>query len=304
MSEITALNLGLLQQDEDFGFHNIALAEFQKCKDSKITELVNNYKVKYDVFDGTMKVSGGENVLSYDVTRLDQIRDEAYIGLKRQNNVALNDFDPVIGEIARQVDIILRRNGDPTALPYLAENSAIINLVQDLEAFDNHEEEEQRPGELSLPASSPLDGVSLEGVTNRLQKIGLDRWVARLKEANEKFITFFTDRNSQQATLVTGATKAARQETDTAYRAVVKRLNALAEINGDADYLEIINEMNRLIDRQRAILATRKTLNAKAAAQKKAEEDKKEDDKKEEDKKEEETTDKEKPGDGGRPSEL
>ena len=299
MSEITALNLGLLQQDEDFGFHNIALAEFQKCTDSKITELVNNYKAKYDLFDETMKVGGGENVLSYDVTRLDQIRDEAYVGLKRQNNVALNDFDPVNAEIARQVDIILRRNGDPTALPYLAENSAIINLVQDLEAFDNHEEEEQRPGELSLPASSPLDGVSLEGVTNRLQKIGLDRWVARLKEANEKFITFFTDRNSQQATLVTGATKAARQETDTAYRAVVKRLNALAEINGDADYLEIINEMNRLIDRQRAILATRKTLNAKAAAQKKAEEDKKEDDKKEE-----ETTDKEKTGDGGRPSEL
>ncbi|MCD7848253.1 MAG: DUF6261 family protein [Parabacteroides sp.] len=298
MSEITALNLGLLQQDEDFGFHNIALAEFQKCTDSKITELVNNYKAKYDLFDGTMKVGGGENVLSYDVTRLDQIRDEAYVGLKRQNNVALNDFDPVNAEIARQVDIILRRNGDPTALPYLAENSAIINLVQDLEAFDNKQEEE-RPGELSLPASSPLDGVSLEGVTNRLQKIGLDRWVARLKEANEKFITFFTDRNSQQATLVTGATKAARQETDTAYRAVVKRLNALAEVNGDTDYLEIINEMNRLIDRQRAILATRKTLNAKAAAQKKADEDKKEDDKKEE-----ETTDKEKPDDGGRPSEL
>lgn len=298
MSEIKNFDLTRLQQDEDFGFHNIALAEFQKCTDSKITELVNNYKAKYDLFDETMKVGGGENVLSYDVTRLDQIRDEAYVGLKRQNNVALNDFDPVNAEIARQADIILRRNGDPTALPYLAENSAIINLVQDLEAFDN-KQEEQRPGELSLPASSPLDGVSLEGVTNRLQKIGLDRWVARLKEANEKFITFFTDRNSQQATLVTGATKAARQETDTAYRAVVKRINALAEINGDADYLEIINEMNRLIDRQRAILATRKTLNAKAAAQKKAEEDKKEDDKKEE-----ETTDKEKPGDGGRPSEL
>ena len=51
----------------------------------------------------------------------------------------------------------------------------------------------------------------------------------RLKEANEKFISFFTNRNSQQATIVTGATKAARQETDAAYRAVVKRLNALAK---------------------------------------------------------------------------
>ena len=72
----------------------------------------------------------------------------------------MNDFDPVIAEIARQIDIILRRNGDPCSLPYLAENSAVINLIQDLEEFDNHSEEEERPGELSDPTNSPLDGVS------------------------------------------------------------------------------------------------------------------------------------------------
>ena len=181
----------------------------------------------------------------------------------------MSDFDPVIAEIARRADIILRRNGDPCSLPYLAENSAVTNLIQDLEEFDNREEEEEeRPGELSDPASSPLDGVSLDNVTNRLQMAGLDRWVARLKEANEKFIVIFTNRNSQQATIVTGATKAARQETDAAYRAVVKRLNALAEVNGETDYLEIINNINRLINRQKAILATRKTINAKRATQK------------------------------------
>lgn len=268
MSEIKSFDLSRLTQDENFGFHSFAIVEFEKCKDSKITEFVNNYKVKYNVFDGSMKVSGGENVLSYDVTRLDKVRDDAYRGLKRQNNVAMNDFDPVIAEIARQIDIILRRNGDPCSLPYLAENSAVINLIQDLEEFDNHSEEEERPGELSDPTNSPLDGVSLEDVTNRLQMAGLERWVMRLKEANEKFISFFTNRNSQQATIVTGATKAARLETDAAYRAVVKRLNALAEVNGETDYLEIINNINRLIDRQKAILATRKTINAKRATQK------------------------------------
>ena len=160
MSEIKGFDLSRLTQDENFGFHSFAIVEFEKCKDSKITEFVNNYKVKYNVFDGSMKVSGGENVLSYDVTRLDKVRDDAYRGLKRQNNVAMNDFDPVIAEIARQIDIILRRNGDPCSLPYLAENSAVINLIQDLEEFDNHSEEEERPGELSDPTNSPLDGVS------------------------------------------------------------------------------------------------------------------------------------------------
>ena len=252
MSEIKGFDLSRLTQDENFGFHSFAIVEFEKCKDSKITEFVNNYKVKYNVFDGSMKVSGGENVLSYDVTRLDKVRDDAYRGLKRQNNVAMNDFDPVIAEIARQIDIILRRNGDPCSLPYLAENSAVINLIQDLEEFDNHSEEEERPGELSDPTNSPLDGVSLEDVTNRLQMAGLERWVMRLKEANEKFISFFTNRNSQQATIVTGATKAARQETDAAYRAVVKRLNALAEVNGETDYLEIINNHPQNHQRQKS----------------------------------------------------
>ena len=141
MSEIKTFNLSHLKQDENFGFHNFALAELTKCNDSKIKELVNDYKVKYNVFDETMKVGGGENVLSYDVTRLDQIRDDTYRGLKRQNDVGLNDFDPVIAEIARQVDIILRRNGDPCNLPYLAENSAVTNLIQDLEEFDNQQVE-------------------------------------------------------------------------------------------------------------------------------------------------------------------
>lgn len=268
MSEIKSLNLGLLTQNEDYGFHSFAIVEFEKCEEPQFKLLVNDYKVKYNVFDGTMKVGGGENTLSYDVTRLDQIRDDAYRGLKRQNDVAMNDFDPVIAEIARQADIILRRNGDPCALPYLAENSAVTNLIQDLEEFDNPQAEEERPGELSNPASSPLDGVSLDDVTNRLQMAGLDRWVTRLKEANEKFIAVFTNRNAQQATIVTGATKTARLETDAAYRAAVKRLNALAEVNGDTDYLEIINNLNNLIDRQKAILVARKTLNAKKAAQK------------------------------------
>ena len=68
MSEIKGFDLSRLTQDENFGFHSFAIVEFEKCKDSKITEFVNNYKVKYNVFDGSMKVSGGENVLSCNPT--------------------------------------------------------------------------------------------------------------------------------------------------------------------------------------------------------------------------------------------
>ena len=265
MSEIKGFDLSRLTQDENFGFHSFAIVEFEKCKDSKITEFVNNYKVKYNVFDGSMKVSGGEKVLSYDVTRLDKVRDDAYRGLKRQNNVAMNDFDPVIAEIARQIDIILRRNGDPCSLPYLAENSAVINLIQDLEEFDNHSEEEERPGELSDPTNSPLDGVSLEDVTNRLQMAGLERWVMRLKEAADAATdaSFVAIRGYEHSENNGPGAKGHQNVYNSS-----DYLNALAEGNGETDYLEIINNINRLIDRQKAILATRKTINAKRATQK------------------------------------
>ena len=49
MSEIKGFDLSRLTQDENFGFHSFAIVEFEKCKDSKITEFVNNYKVKYNV---------------------------------------------------------------------------------------------------------------------------------------------------------------------------------------------------------------------------------------------------------------
>ena len=39
MSEIKGFDLSRLTQDENFGFHSFAIVEFEKCKDSKITEL-------------------------------------------------------------------------------------------------------------------------------------------------------------------------------------------------------------------------------------------------------------------------
>lgn len=68
--------------------------------------------------------------------------------------------------------------------------------------------------------------------------------MTRLKTEAARFLELFAERNAQNATIVTGATKAARLAADNAYRAAVKRLNALAEVNGDTDYIDVINAMN------------------------------------------------------------
>ena len=43
----------------------------------------------------------------------------------------------------------------------------------------------------------------------------------------------------------------------------LRRINALVEVNGDEEYLSIINPLNELIERQKTVLSARKTNNAK-----------------------------------------
>ena len=86
--------------------------------------------------------------------------------------------------------------------------------------------------------------------------LGLSTIVAAMKEANDKVCSLMLQRDSEQSKKVTGATKAARFVTDEAYRMLIKKVNALALIEGDEPYLEFINAMNTQILRyKREVLA-------------------------------------------------
>lgn len=261
MSEIKYIDLSRLRQEEDFGFHKVAVAETAKCEDAKFAPVYQAYKTAYETFDEALKQGGGENALSKPIREQDAVCDRLYRGMSQQV-AALEDayYDPAIAEVARQARIILKKYGNPTALPYLEEAGVLHNLIQELEAFDGVSDSE-----------SPDEIAADEIRTNRLAAIHIDGWVSRLKTETARFLELFAERNAQNATVVTGATKAARLAADDAYRACVKRLNALAEVNGDADYLDVINAMNTLVDRQSAILKARVTKSANA--RKKAEEE-------------------------------
>ncbi|MDD2953976.1 MAG: DUF6261 family protein [Parabacteroides sp.] len=253
MSEINSMDLSRSRQDEIFAFHQMAKAETVKLKDPKLTALQQAYESAFEAFDVASKQSGGENVFTVPITEQDALCDRIYKGLSSQVSTMEDHFDPGIAEIARQARVILKKYGDPTRLPYLEESGVLHNLVQELEAFDN----------VSGSDSDSPSEISAEITTHRLAALHVDGWVVRLKAENANFLSLFSDRNKQQASIVTGATKVARQATDTAYRNVVRRINALAEVNGDADYIDVINALNTLIDRQKAILATRATLSEK-----------------------------------------
>ena len=82
-------------------------------------------------------------------------------------------------------------------------------------------------------------------------------------------MNLYAKRNEEDAAIVTGATKEARNETDAAYYEVARRINSLADINGEADYLTVINNINQLLDKELTALATHRTTTAKRNAKKK-----------------------------------
>lgn len=265
MAEIKEFDLGKQRQEEAFGFHQLACAETAKCTDAKVTDLQTAYADAFAAFDKALK-TGGANIISDQLLELDTQRDNAYSGLAAQTRTSLRHFDPEKVATAREADLILRKYGNPNALPYVQQNGVVHNLIQDLEAFDAGNAPSQGGGE----EGGGDDILRSAPAANRLATIGAREWLDQLKSVNDQFLAAFATRNAAQGKVVTGETKAARQAVDAAYRAVVKRINALAEVNGEADYISVINAVNALVDRQKAVLAARKTTNANA--QKKKEE--------------------------------
>lgn len=257
MAEIKKVDLSRFLQNQDFALHELLIAEIEKLTEPKLTDLKTVYKNKYTKFDEVLKV-GGKSPHSQKLAELDKLQDNMYTGLAAQNRAMLSHFDPEKVEIAYEVDIILKKYGNPCRLPYLQEDAVIKNLLQDLEAFDNKKQEDDRP---------VIE--SLEGVTNRLEKIGLREWVDQLKARNNDFMTLYAKRNEEDASIVTGATKEARNEADAAYYEVARRINSLADINGEANYLTAINNINQLFDKELAALAAHRTTTAKRNAKKK-----------------------------------
>ena len=259
-TEIKSINMTRMRQAEDYTFHSLALAEMRTCEEASFAEVLAAYEAAFEAFDAVLKTSGGEDPLTKAVTDADAATDRCYTGLAASVRALLYHYDPAIAELARRMLIIIDRYGNPTNLSYLEEYGIIDNLLQDQRAFDTEEtdsssttepddEEEERPGGLSMD-------------THNLTTLGLDGWVGQLQQCRDRFMTLFAQRNTKQATIETGKTKEARWTADEAYRAAVKRINALIEINGSEAYASIVANLNRLIDRQKSIQAARDTRNA------------------------------------------
>ena len=217
MKEIYDINIQRMNNGAHFTFVSniLARAEADTAVKGKAAEQVNNLKAAVSTEDEALKISQ-KSLLTDEIAKADNDRDALYAGYKK----AVEAFLAMpIADMAQAAKVLAQHIKDykiNTADQLDKETGLLVNFITDLE--DKYAEQ--------------------------VAKLGLTAFVTNLKEANERVRTLTLQRTNEKMGVTVGALKAARTASDTAYRALVKMVNALALVLGEKDYTAFIDYVN------------------------------------------------------------
>ena len=172
---------------------------------------------------------------------LDEERDAHYRAFAAYVRAISQHYNATIAAAASRILHVIDAKGDIVGIAYNDETVEIGNVVTE------------------LTAKYAADVTAA----------GLTEWISILKTKNDAFDAVYKDRNNQESAKIHAKTKELRLATDKAYKAIVKRIDSLIEVNGDAAYKAFVNEYNEYVDAEKRLLAQRA---GRAAAAKKTDE--------------------------------
>ena len=217
MKEIYDINIQRMNNGAHFTFVSniLARAEADTAVKGKAADQVNNLKAAVAAEDEALKISQ-KSLLTDEIAKADSDRDALYAGYKK----AVEAFLAMpIADMAQAAKILSQHIKDykiNTADQLDKETGLLVNFISDLE----------------------------DKYAAQVAKLGLTAFVTNLKEANERVRTLTLQRTNEKMGVTVGALKAARTASDTAYRALVKMVNALALVLGEKDYTAFIDYVN------------------------------------------------------------
>lgn len=257
MKKIQRFSTTRQRTEEAFGFYKLVQIEVKTClsgsdSDSPdeisvlaegktsplLTTALQTFDDAVDKFDAALKDSAGSPT-SKAASAADTERDQAWRGCNAYVKAMTQHPLADTRTIAEEAKAMFDKYGDPTDKPQTEESGILHNLLQDLRALSN----EKRTA------------------------LSLDVWINNLDEKENAFLAAVKERTAEEAARIVGIVKQSRQATEAAYGSMVETVNALVLLEGEADYATFIDHMNVLIDRQKTVLKTRSTLNAKKAEQ-------------------------------------
>lgn len=233
MKEIQDISLPRMNNGAHFTFvSNIfARAEADSKVKAKAAELVTALKEAVAAEDEALKISQ-KSLLTDEIAKADSNRDALYAGYKK----AVEGFQAMpIADMAQAAKELAQHIKDyriSTTDQLDKETGLLVNFIADLETK----------------------------FATQVATLSLTAFVTNLKEANERVRTLTLQRTEDRMALPIGAMKTARATSDEAYRQLVKMVNALALVFGEADYADFIDYVNTEI-----VHFKREVLNQKAS---------------------------------------
>lgn len=233
MKEIQDISLPRMNNGAHFTFVSniLARAEADSKVKAKAAELVTALKEAVAAEDEALKISQ-KSLLTDEIAKADSNRDALYAGYKK----AVEGFQAMpIADMAQAAKELAQHIKDyriSTTDQLDKETGLLVNFIADLDTK----------------------------FATQVATLSLTAFVTNLKEANERVRTLTLQRTEDRMALPIGAMKTARATSDEAYRQLVKMVNALALVFGEADYADFIDYVNTEI-----VHFKREVLNQKAS---------------------------------------
>lgn len=186
----------------------------------KLEVIKTEFDSKLKAYDDTLKISR-KHKNSEQITELDRQRDTYIRGFQRHIEVFCDFPNTEKQEAAKKLYFELGKYGKDIAKKPLLEETAIITQL--LQEF--------------------LQGDLLQSAT----LIGAKDWLDKLNEINSQFVGLHTERTEEVGTIELGQAKKARQELQEVFTKLTKNIEALAILNGEEPYRNLVNSINEEI---------------------------------------------------------
>lgn len=180
---------------------------------------------KYTAFDEALKPIK-KSEFTVEIHRLDAERDDALLGLLAHCRAFITFPNEAKSNAAKQILAQIEKYGKNIQIkPLQEETGIIINLLQDL---------------------------STSEMSQSLTTIGATEWITKMRTANDTLMQMYNSRTEEKGGAIeVGKSKKTRQELEEAFRNIVKTINALAFVNGEAPYRNLANALNEEVKRAR-----------------------------------------------------
>ena len=220
MKQINSISLERMSNGSHFLFITdvVGLATADAKVKTKVTAELTALQTALKAEDDALALSKA-NLLSKDIKAIDAERDKHYKALRKAITFFLNHPDAELVKAAARLEQLLKDYNINPAMQLDRETGLLLNLIGDLET--------KSAADVTALALTPV--------------------VQAMKLANDKLREVTRARANDRAVQIVGQLKQAQHASDEAYRALVQKVNALAVVEGEADYADFISKMNEQV---------------------------------------------------------